>query len=117
MVKQNGMSGKVSWISFNSTLLTYVKSYDPSARLGYVIGSVTSGAITTAEGLKTTANEVFIDSSTYTDAEVTLCIDADIPLEIWTVNSAATIAALPSYVTGVTSDSQLAGKVLYQANV
>lgn len=115
--RANGMSGKVSWISFNTTLLGYVKDYDATARLGVVTDSVTSSTITAAQGLATETNEVFVDSGSYTASEVTLCQNAGLPLEVWTVNDASTIAALPTYVTGVTSDTVHAGKALYAANM
>lgn len=112
-----GMDGKVSWISFGAGLLTYVKNYDSSARLGYVVGDVDASVITTAQGLKTANNDVFIDAgSALTAEEVSLCSAADIPLEVWTVNSESTIQSLDPYVSGVTSDKLIAAKVLYDAN-
>lgn len=112
-----GMGGKVSWISFGAGLLTYVKNYDSSARLGYVVGDVDASVITTAQGLKTADNEVFIDAgSALTSEEVSLCSAADIPLEVWTVDSESTIQNLDPYVSGVTSDNLIAAKVLYDAN-
>lgn len=105
-VKRNGMKGRVTYISFSATYLGYVKNYDSAARLGY-LANITTSAIATANGLKTTDNEVFMDviSSNITTANVDLCVAADLPLEAWTVNTAAAIVALDSYVTGVTSDS------------
>ena len=119
IVRKYGMRGKVSWISFAPTLLGYVKDYDSSARLGYILSEITAAAITTAQGLKTTDNEVFIDAiqSTVTDENVALCISADIPLEAWTINSENAVTTLNPYVSGMTSDSLIAGKVLYQANI
>lgn len=117
IVEACGMSGKVTWISFSASLLTYVKNYDAEARLGYIITSVTSTAITTAEGLKTTKNEIFIDSDSYTAEDITLCRNAHIPLEVWTINSVSTIDNLDPYITGVTSDSLIAGYELYKANI
>ena len=54
--------------------------------------------------------------SNITSAKVQLCIDADLPLEVWTANSESVITGLDYYVTGVTSDSLIASKVLYDAN-
>ena len=53
----------------------------------------------------------------YTDAEIELCADADIPLEVWTVNSVSTILSLPDYMSGITSDTLIAGYELYTANM
>lgn len=117
MVKANGMSGAVTYISFSATYLGYVKNYDSKARLGY-LADVTSTTITTATGLKTSDNEVFMDVNygNITTAKVQLCINANLPLEAWTVNTKSAITGLDYYVTGVTSDSMIASKVLYDAN-
>lgn len=120
IVKQHGMAGKVTWISFNATFLGYVAAYDETARLGYLPGStVTEDAISKASALKTDKNEVFIDADNLylTEAGIQLCIDAGLPLEIWTVNTTAKVTGMNSYVTGVTSDSLIAGKILYDASI
>lgn len=109
-----GMRGKVTYISFSSTFLEYVKAYDEEARLGF-IADVTSSTIATANGLKTGKNEVFMDVNyTYVkDSKVALCMANDLPMEVWTVNDANVIKKLNPYVSGVTSDNQVAGKILY----
>lgn len=117
IVKRHGMAGKVTWISFNATFLGYVATYDDTARLGYLPGSaVTEDAITKATALKTGKNEVFIDADNLYLKEdgIQRCIDAGLPLEIWTVNTTAKITGMNPYVSGVTSDSLIAGKVLYE---
>lgn len=117
-VEKHGLKGKVTYISFSSTFLTYVKNYDSNARLGYVqSGSGTDGMITTATGLKTTGNEVFMDTYDKSDSWVEKCRVAGLPLEIWTIDSASTIQNMNPYITGVTSNSLIAGKVLYDANI
>lgn len=117
IAEEYGMKGNTTWISFSSTYLGYVKNYDVNARLGFIVDSISSSTITTAQELQTNTNEVFIDSSQYTDAACALCINASIPLEAWTIDSTATILAMNPYVTGVTSNSLIAGKVLYDANI
>lgn len=120
VVKRYGMKGKVTWISFNSACLGYVKAVDTSARLGFVVDSVTASTITTiTQSLRTGKNEVFVDcaASNANEAAVALCADADIPLEVWTVNTEAAILALNPYVSGVTSDNLIAGKVLSDAEM
>lgn len=118
IVKSHGMKGKVTYISFNVKYLEYVKNIDPNARLGYVMDDVTEAAITTAQGLQTDTNEVFIDAALgrLTDETVGLCSAAEIPLEVWTVNSASSINNMSTYISGVTSDSVHAGRTLYEAN-
>ena len=119
IVKSCGMIKGVVWISFSEVLLGYVKNYDNAAKLGFLVKSVSSGNITKANALKTTDNEVFIDSkySTVDSTAVGLCVTADIPLEVWTVNVDSTIIGLNAYITGVTSDNKIASRVLYTANM
>lgn len=116
IVKSYGMDGKVTWISFSDTYLGYVKSYDEKARLGYVVETISSSEITKAQALKLPTNEVCIDGNytNLTDTRIGYCITADIPLEVWTVDSDATIKSLNPYISGVTSNSLIAGRVLYE---
>lgn len=116
-VKQCGMRDKATWISFNSTFLNYVKTADPTARLGYLVSSVTSEVITVAQSLKNDSNEVYIGTSDYSDTAVNLCCDANIPMEVWTINEADVIRSLNPYITGVTSDFLNAGRILYDASM
>ena len=118
VVKRYGMKGNVTYISFDAKYLGYVKNLDSEARLGYVMDDVTEAAIATAKGLQTGTNEVFIDAGfgRLTNETVNLCINADLPLEVWTVNSESSIASMPPYISGVTSDSVHAGRTLYNAN-
>lgn len=117
-VKAHGMHGKVTYISFNATYLGYVKEADSSARLGY-LADVTDSTIATANGLKTGENEVFMDVSygSVNAGKVALCIANGLPLEIWTVNSQSVIESMDAYVSGVTSDSLIAGKILYNKHL
>lgn len=110
-----GMKGKVTYISFSSTFLGYVKTADISARLGFLTSTLSSGNITTAKNLKLTTNEVFLDAklSSLKASVVDSCVTNNIPLEVWTVNTEEEIIKMHSYISGVTSDSLVAGKVLY----
>ena len=115
-VKRYGMKGKVTWISFNSTYLAYIKAVDPKARLGFVVSSVNASTINTVtKTLQSGHNEVFIDCAygNATAEAVKFCSDADIPLEVWTVNNESAVLALDAYVSGVTSDNLIAGNVFY----
>lgn len=115
MVKKYGMQGNVTYISFSVNFLNYVKSYDEKARLGY-LADITSSTITTANGLKTEENEVYMGVyyKYITDEKVQMCINNNLPLEVWTVNEQTEIENMNSYITGVTSDYLIAGKVLYE---
>lgn len=114
-VEECGMKGKVTYISFNNTFLGYVKNADASARLGLLANPLNASKISQAVALKTSTNEVFMDAklSTVTSSLITSLRNNDLPLEVWTVNTEAEILSMPSYVSGVTSDNIIAGKVLY----
>ena len=109
------MLDKVTWISFSSSSLELIKNIIPKARLGYVVGSITQADIQTAQGLKTEVNEVFIDSyyEETTDDMVNLCVDANIPLEYWGLNTEEKVLATNPYISGFTTDTIVAGIVLY----
>lgn len=121
MVEAAGMKGKVTWISFNATYLGYVKNYDAYARLGFLLfDSVTDANITTANGLKTSTNEVFLDiRGNNTDARgkstavVGKCKTNGFPLEIWTIDTESDLMSLNNYVTGITTNAIIGGKLLY----
>ena len=111
--KRFGIMDQITWISFSNTYLEYVKNAAPTARLGYVVTSVTDDVIALAKNLQNGDNEVFIDTNSYTDAEVDRCINASLPMEVWVLNDLSAIQNMPAYVSGVTSDSQHAGRILY----
>lgn len=119
MVREYGLHGNVTYISFNFSFLEYVKAADDTARLGYLVNSVDADIIANVLSLQTEKNEVFIDVSYsgLTDDAISLCIDSKLPVEVWTVNSAETIENMNPYITGVTSDSVNASNVLYQKSL
>lgn len=113
IVASKGMAGKVTWISFDETYLGYVKAADPTARLGFISRSTTASDINKAVALKTTSNEVFFDTEQTSLSAVSAVKAGGLPMEVWTIDSEASIIALDSYITGVTSNSLVASKVLY----
>lgn len=119
IVRSYGMADKVTWISFSDTYLSHVKNHNSKARIGFVVSNVTATDISKAQALKTSDNYVFIDAniSRVTETTITLCYDAELPLEIWTLDSESGIMSLNSYISGVTSNDLIAGKVLYNANI
>lgn len=115
-VERYGMKGKVTYISFVCTYLHYVKNADKYARLGY-LSVIDQNAMNLANGLKTGYNEVFMDvAHTNINADkIQMCIDNGFPLELWTINDQETLTAkVTDYVSGVTSDCLIAGKILYE---
>ena len=118
-VKAAGMKGKVTYISFSKVCLGYVKNVDPAARLGLVCAEITDTIIANAQTLRADTNEVFIDASysAITDETMALCAAAGIPLEVWTINWESWFNNMKLYVSGVTSDSLVAGEILYKKNM
>ena len=129
IVNDNAMNGNVSYISFNSALLTYVKNYNSKARLGLLVAD-TSGsfyplnatAVATAKSLITSENDVFISARAFSSTAVNLCSSEGIPLETWgmTMNSNDTetiILSLDHYISGVTSDKYDASVLFYNNEV
>lgn len=113
-----GMREKTTWVAFTEEHLSYVKAKDDHARLGIVVNEVTADTIATVQSLQTEHNDVFIDCAYITAAAgAELCAAALIPMEVWTVNDESTIKTLDPYISGVTSDNLVAGRVLYEANI
>ena len=112
MVKSHGLEERATYISFSYKLLKHIRDVDPSARIGYLCGEVTDTIIRECKFLQSGFNDVFIDSCVYSNESVMKCKQARIPLEIWTIDSKETILSLPDYITGVTSNSLHAGRVL-----
>lgn len=122
IVKNYGMSGKVTWFDGNATLSKYVHAYDPYARIGVeaIGGTVTSTTIANANDVKGDYNEVFIDAyiNNVTSSIVSMCKNAGFPLEVWTfVSNTSEIINADPYISGWTTNSLMAGQVLYNANI
>lgn len=115
LVKSFGMEDDVTWLSFSYELLRYVEHYDPTARLGLLAYQVDTDVLAQASWLSMASNRVFLDSASCTDAECQLCLERGIPLEAWTVDDSDAVVAMNPYVSGVTSNSLIAGQVLSEA--
>ncbi len=124
-VAECGMKGKVTYISFNNTYLKYVKNADSSARLGLLGNPFNSTKLSQAVALKTTTNEVFADAKfeNLDPSIISSCISNGLPLEIWfdsktsIDNEISYIESMSPYITGVTSDSLIAGEILYNKSL
>ena len=117
MVSDNGMRGHVSYISYNAPFLEAVLQADPNARVGVLCDTVTAQTITTAQGLVSATNDVFINSSSRTAAEVALCQAANIPMQIGVVNYADMLPSVSPYITGITTDKLDITKLLYESGM
>ena len=112
IVKKYGMENNVSWIAFDSTALEKVLTDIPTARVGFIISTATSTAVTTIAALKTSDNSVFLDCSSITDSVISDAITALVPVELWTVNTIAGITSANGYISGFTSDTINASRII-----
>ena len=117
LVRSYGMIDNVTWIG-GRIISNFTTIYD-KARLGLVVNTITQDDVVFAQSLMTGKNEVFIDAlyRNLTTETVGMCINANIPLEVWTVNVPSDILALHHYISGVTSDNQIVGKLLYDSEI
>lgn len=114
IIKKYHMENNTTWISFSSVNLAKMVTLFPTARIGFVVSTVSASTITTASNLKNGTNEVFIDCPSITNALVEDCITAGIGVERWTINTRDAIINSNSYISGFTSDSLNAGKAFNQ---
>lgn len=125
IVKSKGLDKFVTFICSNDAYLSYISNILPSARLGLLLnfGQISQENINKAKALSNGTNEVFIDAEYYSGGifipqdDVDICIANGIPLEVWTLNEITYIENMPMYISGVTSDSLIAGKVLYDYEI
>lgn len=103
LVYRYGMSKNITYIGFS--LLTYVKNYDPYARLGYICNGITTSVISTVESLQTGYNEVFIDDAYGTGDAIDTAISKRIPIEVWQTSDYTT----KPFISGYTTDMNIIG--------
>ena len=120
MTKNIGMDKKVTWISFSSAMLTVVKDYDETARIGFIVDVLNTSTAEVITGLMTGKNEVFADASYYNSgisSSISYAKANGIQIEVWTVDNETHIIQMDPYVTGVTSNSLIAGYVLFSNSI
>lgn len=118
MVNNHGLKGLVTYISYGATYLSYVKEKDSTARLGLIKDTPSLNDIQAIQALKTSDNIVFLDTGAVGSLTNTIAqgyADVDIPIEAWTIDSESTIIGMNKYINGVTSNSLVAGEVLYNS--
>lgn len=113
IVNKNGMAGKVTWIAFSHEYINYIADYVDNARLGYLC-TVNESNVATVVGWISKGHDAFIDTdyTSLSEQLVDMCASANVPLEVYTVNNEDEIVRLSLYVTGITSDWLISGKVL-----
>ncbi len=114
-VAKYGMLDNVTWISSSKKCLRSVVEVDGNARMGLVVNVVTQEKINELLELAEEKENVFLNCNyEYVNSDaIALCVEYRIPLEVWTVDNEETILNLDPYISGVTSDRLVAGKVLY----
>ena len=123
VVEENGLLDNCTWISFSHTLLGYVKKADETARLGFLNSNFNNAVVHTANNLKTSKNEVFLDisySAIINSANynaVMFAIESGLAIEAWTVDDVATMNKLPKYVSGIASNVLYAEPYFYTTEV
>ena len=118
-VREYGMRDHVTWISFSSTILGYVKTADAKARLGYLMTTYTTGAVDTCINLRNAENEVIAVTryDLLPDTVLDYMIDNDIPLCGYLFDSCADADAMQPYVTEALTNEFNAAKYIYEQNI
>lgn len=117
IVRRYNMHQNVTWISFYDVYLQYIIEFDPTARVGLITDSNSAENLSKAEALKTGVNDVFVDIlyTQATSAFCTSCMEKDIDVEVWTVDTEAAVLSLDPYVSGVTSNKLFASSIKEEA--
>ena len=113
-VNRYGMRGKVSWLSFDLDLLSAVRWSDDAARLGYLVQGADVAGVYEITPFRSGKNQVFLNAGACSEALVSACREANLPLEVWTVDDEAVLEELSPYVTGVTGNTLNYGQFLYR---
>lgn len=114
-VKSRGLDGKVTYISFGKRQLEYVMEEDVSASVGFLCWDVTQDAVSFTLSLKNNDNFVFLNAYDYSDRAIALCMENDLPLQLWTIDSKDIMLSLNPYISGVTSNCYHVGRLYHDA--
>jgi glycerophosphoryl diester phosphodiesterase len=114
IAKRVGILRNMTWISYNPTVLTMVKTADANARLGLLSYTLTSDRIEHGKLLKSATNEVFMNTmyTTLTTDMIDACIAESMPIEVNVVDDATVVDTLHPYISGATSNWMQVGKYL-----
>lgn len=94
----------ITWISFEEEILRQLAELNKELRLGILTHFAT---VETLEFLNSLGvAKVFVDCcyTTLSARQIRRCEEANIPLEVWTVDSVRKITEIDPYISGVTSD-------------
>lgn len=115
VIDKYGMARKVEYNCNSISVCQKFLELEPHATIVHGMGSYVAGTVDNIGALKTDNNTIIINMQTdgVTEELIEKCKQYDIELEVWTVNSSATILALDPFISGVTSDSLNAAVILY----
>ena len=111
-VQESDMLDNVTWISYTTGYLDYVRNCYTKARLGLVVDEIQEKSLLQVKALKTERNEVFLNSLEHDADAVAICKERDIPLEAWVVDDVEEVKSLDPYISGITSDNLIADQIL-----
>ncbi len=114
IVLNYGMENDVTWIAYPTGWFTLISNKHKKSRFGVLMTSTSQTNIDSALSYRTGENSVFINTSDYGSDAVALAKTNGIPMEVWTLDEDEDIKALDPYITGVTSNLKIAGKVIYE---
>ena len=117
IAKNSGMLDSITWIADDGDRLDPIINTYNKARIGLVVSSVQDWVITRLNTLKTEENEVFAFSSDYGDTSINKCKNADIPLEVWVIDTSSEIISINPYITGIESNLLIAQEVMYESEL
>lgn len=121
--KKVNMMEHLTFLSFYIKSLRKIVDIYPRCRVGYVQSTVEGGWADSTQldnvlSLQSNVNQVFVDLSiTHLDDCIAPFIENGIAVEVWCPNTKDEILYLNPYVSGVTSDSLFASKVLRDASL
>ena len=101
-----GMSEQVTWISFNSNMLGYVATNIPTARLGFLVSTMSDSIVSVINDLKTGQNDVFVnlEKGIVTDANIAVFSSASIPAESYLYDTRSQVLNASPYLTGISTN-------------
>lgn len=125
IITRSGLNYNFTIISFIEWTLESSIKYDDKIRVGLIYDKVQDNTIDDVvmrinkiKAKSTNRINVFLDANgqyfkTPSEVVMTKLLANKLPLEVWTMDTEADVLALDSYVSGVTSNSVHAGKVVH----
>ncbi len=125
IITRSGLNYNFTIISFIEWTLESSIKYDDKIRVGLIYDKVQDNTIDDVvmrinkiKSKSTNRINVFLDANgqyfkTPSEAVMTKLLANKLPLEVWTMDTEADVLALDSYVSGVTSNTVHAGKVVH----